>query len=197
MDNFMEKLTHKFSATDMIKANSQADAAELDSKKEQLALFEAQMEKVDGALSDIRQLNLKNIESVNDVQNLAKSSSDEIAKTADASIAGINKTVDESLAKIEQIKEASGSVEAINQNTEIISDKIIKMRGDLEEYLHADHVKIYRNVQTAVNEELEKKTAEIIAEAKKSRKVLPIVVITLIISLADLAINILRMLGII
>lgn len=197
MDNFMEKLTHKFSATDMIKANSQADAAELDSKKEQLALFEAQMEKVDGALSDIRQLNLKNIESVNDVQNLAKSSSDEIAKTADASIAGINKTVDESLAKIEQIKEASGSVEAINQNTEIISDKIIKMRGDLEEYLHADHVKIYRNVQTAVNEELEKKTAEIIAEAKKNRKVLPIVVITLIISLADLAINILRMLGII
>lgn len=196
MDNFMEKLTHKFSATDMIKANSQADAAELENKRQQLMMFESQMEKVDGAISDIRELNLKNMESAKEIQDLAKTSSDNISKAADASIAGINKTVDESLAKIEKIKESKDSVEAINSGMDALSDKLVKVRGELEDYLHADHVKIYRNVQSAFNEELEKRTAEIISETKKIKKIYPVIVLTMLIALADLAIKVLQMLGI-
>ena len=211
MDNFMEKLTHKFSATDLIKANSQADAAELESKKEQLMRFESQMEKVDNALSDIRELNLRNVESAQEVQNLAKASSEKITQTvgtlesesvsriketSDLSIAGINKTVDESIAKIEQIRGAAENTEALNESLNALSDKLVKMRGEMEEYLHTDHVKIYRNVQVSMNEEFEKRTAEIIAATKKKGAIVPLEVIILLLVAADLAINVLKLLGI-
>lgn len=211
MDNFMEKLTHKFSATDLIKANSQADAAELESKKEQIMRFESQMEKVDNALSDIRELNLRNVESAQEVQNLAKASSEKITQTvgtlesesvsriketSDLSIAGINKTVDESIAKIEQIRGAAENTEALNESLNALSDKLVKMRGEMEEYLHTDHVKIYRNVQVSMNEEFEKRTAEIIAATKKKGAIVPLEVIILLLVAADLAINVLKLLGI-
>ena len=56
MDNFMERISHRYDATDMIKANSEAEAAQADAQKEQLMLFEAQMNKVDLALSNIREV---------------------------------------------------------------------------------------------------------------------------------------------
>ena len=211
MDNFMEQITHQFSAADMIRANSQADAAELDNKKEQIRMFESQMAKVDNALSDIRSLNLKNVESAQEVQNLAKASSEKIAatvdsleqesvskikETSDLSIAGINRTVDESLAKIEQIKDAANSAEAFNEGMKVLSEQINRIREELEDYLHTDHVKIYRNVQVAFNEELEKRTDEIINATKKKGALVAIGVITMLGVFADLAINVLRLLGI-
>jgi len=212
MDNFMEQITHQFSATDMIRANSQADAAELDNKKEQIMMFESQMAKVDDALSDIRSLNLKNVESAQEVQNLAKASSEKIAatvgnlenesvskirETSDLSIAGINRTVDESLAKIEQIKDAANSAEAFNEGMKTLSEQIVRMREELEDYLHTDHVKIYRNVQVALNEEFEKRTEEIINATKKKGALITIGVITMLGVLANLALTVLRMFGII
>ena len=55
MDNFMDKLAQKFNAQEMIKANSQAEAAEM--KKLQLQV--AEYEKI---LQEMRKLNYKNAE---------------------------------------------------------------------------------------------------------------------------------------
>lgn len=211
MDNFLEHVTNRYTSTDLIKANQQADAAMLDSAKDQLALFENQMEKVDTALSDMRQVNLKNIETAQEIQNLTKDSTSKITsavnnvenesvsrikQTSDLSIAGINKTIDESLAKIAEIKESADSIEAIKECVDVISQKIDGLRKDMEESSHADHVRIYRNVQAAMVEEFNKRTEEIIEAGKKRGPITPLLVITLIISLASLVLNILNAIGI-
>ncbi len=198
MDNFMDTITHRFDATDMIKANFQADAAELDTKKEQIQMFENQMQKVDFALSDIREVSMKNIEAAQDVKDLAKASTEGINKTVDVSIARLDKTVDESLAKIAEIKEASDSVEAIaavKEELDALSEKISTMYKEVEEFAHSDHVKIYRNVQASFNEELEKRVEELKKAQKDKGALMPLAVITMIVSALTLVLTLLRMFG--
>lgn len=212
MDNFMDSITSRFSATDLIKANQQADAAELDSAKEQLVLFENQMVKVDNALSDIRQVNLKNIESAQDIQNMTRESASKITaavnnvesesvrsikETSDLSIASINKTVEEALAKIDEIKESADSIAAIKDSVNVITDKLEALRREMEEYSHADHVKIYRNVQAAFVEELNKQSSDIKLSAKKKGALLPLAIITMVVSILSLAVSVLNIIGII
>ena len=123
MDNFMDRIAQKFSSQEMIRANSAADAAELENLEKQLTLFKEQMEKYDDCLQEMRKLNMANSESAQGVQQLADKAGEKlgqtvtevetesvsrIRQTSDLSIEGINKTVSESLAKIAEIKENSG-----------------------------------------------------------------------------------------
>ncbi|MCQ2081838.1 MAG: hypothetical protein MJZ11_09265 [Lachnospiraceae bacterium] len=185
MDNFMERISHRYDATDMIKANSEAEAAQADAQKEQLMLFEAQMNKVDLALSNIREVNMKNIESAESVQELAKTTKE-----------GLSRAIEESIAKIESIKEMADPKDAIETSVNALKEALVAMRKETEDYMHTDHVKIYRNVQMAVTEELNKKTDEIKAECHKKGALLPLLIITLISSLSSVALIVLRILGI-
>ena len=165
MDNFMDEIVQKFTPQDMIRANAAAEAAEIDSLEKQLTLFKDQMAKYDDCLQEMRQLNLKNIESAQDVQQMADKAGEKLGQAAEevqaASVSSINKTLDESLAKIAEIKETANNTEEINA--------IIK---NLEEFLHTDNVKVYRNVQASMVEELDKRTEDIKASYKKtSRKI--------------------------
>ena len=253
MDNFMEKITHQFDSTDLIRANAQADAAELENTKEQLVLFESHMEKVDGALSDLRQVNLKNIETAEELNNLARQSGERIGaeadklgatseridetaqklglstvrlgesadklgeatdkleeafgsvkdeslskikETSEISIAGINKTIDESLAKIAEIQDTADATAAIGESVGALSEKLDTLYKQLEEYMHTDHVKIYRNVQASVVEELSKQTEEIKNSTKHKSAATPLMIVNLVVSLLTLAMIILSYLGI-
>ncbi len=188
MDNFMDKIAQKLTSQDMIRANSAADAAELQSLEAQMELFKEQMGKYDECLQEMRKLNLKNIESAEDVQQLANQAN-----------AHLNKTVEESLAKIAEIKENADNVDAITETMTGMQDKLEESFKSMEDFLHTDNVKVYRNVQASMIEELEKQTAEIKeAQSKvgKSYKVLlPFVIITMIVSLANLGIAIARIFG--
>lgn len=185
MDNFMEQISHRYDATDMIKANSEAEAAQSDAQKEQIMLFEAQMNKVDLALSNMREINMKNMETAQSVQDLAKTSTE-----------GISKAVEESIARIESIKDMADPKEAVEESINALKDALVAMSKENEEFMHADHVKIYRNVQMAFTEELEKKVTELKEEYKKKGAMLPLMVITLIASLTSVALMVLRILGI-
>ena len=55
MDNFMDKLAEKYNAQDMIKANSQAETAQMQSLQEQVESYET-------VLQEMRKLNYKNSE---------------------------------------------------------------------------------------------------------------------------------------
>lgn len=214
MDNFMDKIAQKLTSQDMIRANAAADAAELESLETQMELFKEQMGKYDECLQEMRKLNLKNIESAEDVQNLANQANERLNKTvediesvsvskiqqtSDVSIAGINQAVEESLAKIAEIKENADNLEAITETMTGMQDKLEESFKSMEDFLHTDNVKVYRNVQAAMIEQLEKQTAEIKeAQVKvgKSYKVLiPFVILTMIISLANLGITIAEILG--
>ena len=60
MDNFMDKLAQRFNAQEIIKANSQAEAQELDKLR-------MQMDAYDECLKEMRRLNLKNMEGLEEM----------------------------------------------------------------------------------------------------------------------------------
>ena len=137
--------------------------------------------------------------SVSKIQQASDLSIAGIKQTSDVSIAGINQTVSESLAKIAEIKESSDNLEAINESVSGIQSKLDESFKTLEDFLHTDNVKVYRNVQAALIEELEKQTTELKAAQEKTEKshkiILPFVIITMILTLANLGISIARILG--
>lgn len=210
----MDKIAHKLSSQEIIQANSAADAAELESLEKQLTVFRQQMEKYDDCLQEMRKLNLKNIESAQEVQILADKANEKLGQTAgeveavsvskiketsDLSIAGINQTLNESLAKIAEIKESSDHLDKITENMSGLQEKQEELFKNLEDFLHTDNVKVYRNVQAAMQEELEKQTTELKESyekaAGKSGVLLPFMIITMIISIANLTITIARILN--
>ena len=106
MDNFMDEIVQKFTPQEMIRANAAADAAEIESLEKQLTLFKEQMEKYDDCLQEMRQVNLKNIETAQDVQQLADKMGQHLGKTAGeveaASVSKIKETSDLSMAGIQK-----------------------------------------------------------------------------------------------
>lgn len=214
MDNFMDKISQKLNSQEIIRANAAADAAALENLEKQLTLFKDQMEKYDDCLQEMRKLNLKNIESAQGVQELADKANEKlgqtvgeveaasvskIKETSELSIAGINQTLSESLAKIAEIKENSDNLEQITENMSGLQNRLEELFKSMEDFLHTDNVKVYRNVQAAMIEELEKQTSELKDEqekfAKGNKVLLPFMVVTMIISIANLVIMIARILG--
>lgn len=214
MDNFMDKISEKLNSQEIIRANAAADAAALENLEKQLTLFKDQMEKYDDCLQEMRKLNLKNIESAQGVQELADKAGEKLGQTAeevgaasvskiketsDLSIAGINKTLNESLAKIAEIKENPESIEQLTRELSDIQTRLESQFKSLEDYLHTDNVKVYRNVQAAMIEELDKQTAQLKEEQSKSSKnsemLLFFVIVTMVISIANIAITFARILG--
>lgn len=214
MDNFMDKVAQKLGAQEMIRANAAAEAAELENMEKQLTVFKEQMEKYDDCLQEMRKLNLKNIESAQGVQSLAEKAGEKldqavgeveaasvsrIKETSDISIAGINQTLSESLAKIAEIKESSDNLEQITEKMSGLQEKQQELFQNLEDFLHTDNVKVYRNVQAAMIEELEKQTAELKEGQEKAassiKVLLPFMIVTMIVSVANLVIMIARALN--
>ncbi len=229
MDNFMDTVSQKLNPQEIIKANAAADAAALENLEKQLTLFKEQMEKYDACLQEMRKLNLKNIESAQGVHELAKKANDtldhaageveavsvsKIKETSDISIAGINQLLNESMAKISEIKENSEALEkasaGINESMNGLQEKISesvnglqeKIEGrftGMEDYMHTDNVKVYRNVQAAMIEELKKQTEELREEQVKatenSKVMMPFMIITMAVTIANLAVTIASILG--
>ena len=214
MDNFMDKVAQKLNSQEIIRANAAADAAALENLERQLALFKEQMEKYDECLQEMRRLNLKNIESAQDIQELAvraneklgqmageveEASLSRIKEASELSIAGISRTLEESLAKIAEIKDNPESLEQIIGNLGKAQEKTEEAFKSLEDYLHTDNVKVYRNVQASIIEELGKQTEEIKEGQEKlgqgSRKLMPFVVGALVFSAISMIINILGIFG--
>lgn len=225
MDNFMDKIVQKLNSQDMIRANAAAEAAELENLETQVTIFKDQLEKYDECLQEMRKLNLKNIESAQGVQELAGKASETVGKTAqevesvsvskikqtsdisiagikqtsDISIAGIHQTVEESLAKIAEIKENASNMEEITETMTGLQEKLEGLFKSMEDFLHTDNVKVYRNVQASMIEELGKQTQEIKeaqeAAVKSNKVLMPFVIITMIVTLANITITIARMFG--
>lgn len=200
MDSFMDEIVQKFTPQDMIRANAAAEAAEIESLEKQLTLFKEQMDKYDDCLQEMRKLNLKNIESAQDVQQLADKAGEHIGRTAEESLAGIRQMINESLAKIEEIKGHADNTEEITGVVREVQTKTEEIIKNLEDYLHTDNVKVYRNVQAAMAEELDARTQELKGELqkvqKKTKLLFPFVLISMILGVAQLAVLILLVLGI-
>ena len=191
MDTFMDKLAQKLNAQEMIKANSAADAEEMDQLKNQLREY-------DECLAQMQQVN-KELRAVNHAMEtlMSETIAPEVTKLSEESVAAIRK-----MQQLQQ--EYTTKLEEIRQNTEELED----LRKHLDEKLdgsdenvHKECVKVYRNVQAAVVEENEKQTEAIAGKIKESLNgklngVLGVSIAALLVAAADIVLHVLNILHI-
>ena len=118
MDNFIDKLAQKFSAQDMIRANLAAEAKETKKLREKMENYET-------LLQEMRQINLKNMESAERVNLM--------------------------------LQEGATTDKAYLQ----------ELFTKADENLHTENVKVYRNVQAAIQTGLEEQTKTLLEEQQK------------------------------
>ncbi len=169
MDTFMDRLSHKKSSQEMIQANSAADAAKMEQLKNQITEY-------DTLLQDMRRVNLKAAENMEQMQQMLEAALKKIEAVKEAD----NTQADDTKAELEQL-----FTELKKQMEEI------SLRSD--DFQHKENVKVYRNVQASMTEELEKQTGAIsqkIGEGvKKQSALLPVSIIIMLMVIIDIVIN--------
>lgn len=157
MDNFIDKLAQKFSAQELIKANAQAEAEEM--KKLQLQV--AEYERI---LQEIRRLNYKNTELSEQLETMIGENTDKICAMKEDEqklILALRDITDEQTRnreadlekreaeRIEKEKDAESEMAAL---TALLEEKF----RHSDDFVHKENVKVYRNVQAVVIDELKK-----------------------------------------
>ena len=164
MDKFMDKLSQKKNAQEMIQANTAADTAKMEQLQHQIAEY-------DTLLQDMRKVNLKITENMEQMQ----------------------KVIQESLQKIEAIKESGDTQIDKEELLTEIKKQMEEAFRQSDDFLHKENVKVYRNVQAAVAEELTKQTDVLVAKqretAGKQKALLPVSIIVMLLVLVDIAVN--------
>lgn len=234
MDNFIDRLAQKFTAGEVIRANSAAEERELKRLREQVAEYEKclqEMRKVQMINTQTAQ-NLHDlmVESTENFRNLTKESTDSVQKFATESAETFQKLTNESVAKIADIRletevqkaESKKAVETAVLTMEQMEEKVVKMQEtaaaltetlvqnqkEIEEwfkkaddFLHKENVKVYRNVQAVVVEEVGNKADAIIkaqeeAVKKSNKSVLLFAVLGFVAAAAGLVLQIFESMGI-
>ena len=179
MDGFMDKIAHRFgTAGDMIRANSEAEARTLRDSKERIRALEASVE-------EMKRLSLKCAELNELTEQLARGA---IERLEESDKGGLNP------------EEVSKITDALKD----IKSEMTEAFKAQEENTHKENVRVYRNVQAAIVEELKQQSEAIAAEhihmEKKVRGIKPVAIIALVfsgISMAGILAVLLMMLNII
>lgn len=202
MDTFMDKLAHKLTAQEMIKANSAADAEEMKKLKNQVKEYRDVLDQMQTQVTE-------SIEKLNQVQMEAKDNSELLE-----AVAQLKQSVE---MKINGMQEDWNELEqAVNSKLNYTNESVSRLEGVLDEKvgsaigtkldnvnenIHKECVKVYRNVQAAVVEENNKQTENIV-EAVNSLKgklgaILGVSIVALIAALGGIAFQVLVYLQII
>lgn len=202
MDNFLDKVAQKFSAQDVIKANAQAEAAEL----KRLQIQVAEYEKI---LQEMRKLNYKNVELTDKMNSVLDANADKLEKLQNAEQINLNKLQDiaeEQKRNYEEVqknreeedKRRAERLEKEAETTKLDHEALEGFFRRSDEYMHKENVKVYRNVQAVVIEELKLQTEALCEEnsrlAAKFNRITVVQVITLILLLGSIAINMIQLL---
>lgn len=202
MDNFLDKVAQKFNAQDVIKANSEAEAAEL----KRLQIQVAEYEKI---LQEMRKLNFKNVELIDKMNEILEQNTEKQQDLQNAVQINLNKLQDITEEQGRTLEETQKAREEdVNMRRELLDKEAENSKLDHEalegffrrsdEYMHKENVKVYRNVQAVVIEELKQQTAALCQEnsriTSKFTGITVVQVITLILVIGSLALNIIQML---
>lgn len=199
MDTFMDKLAQKLNAQEMIRANSAADAEEMDQLKSQLREY-------DECLAQMQQVN-KELKAINHEMEklMSETIAPEVKKLSEESVVAIEKLQQENADKLEELGQRYiAKLEELKQSTEVLDElqkHLDEKLNATEENVHKECVKVYRNVQAAVVEENEKQT-EAIAKKVTSclggrlNGVLGVSIAALLVAAADIVLHVLSILHI-
>ena len=211
MDNFIDRLAQKFTAGEVIKANSAAEERELKRLREQVAEYEKclqEMRKVQMTNTQTAQ-NLHDlmVESTEGIRQLTKESADKIAQIqleTDEQKAEAKKNVEAAANSVGQMEEQVTKMqETVAQLTDVLDKNqkdIAEWFKQADDFLHKENVKVYRNVQAVVVDEVAAKAENIMKAqedvAKKSCKpVLVLAALGCLAAAANLVIQILDIMG--
>ena len=222
MDTFVDKLAQKKNAQEMILANMTAEAVKMEQMQDQMKGYDDLMQEIRQVnlrtaenLMDMQNTLKEYMAKLESVQAdngkyeetkqaltqlkvlLADKSKDEAIKQDLARLKvllednGRNEEIKQALAQLKTLLESSRndeSTQALTQMRESLDEKF----KHTDDFLHRENVKVYRNVQAAMTEELNKQTEELKKsqrENRGSRAVLPISILILIAVLADILIH--------
>lgn len=131
MDTFIDKLAQKKNAQEMIRANSAAEAAKM-------AQMQNQLRSYDELMQEIRRVNLKTSENVENVR----------------------KVLAECMEKLEGMEAEKKDAGNTEQELAGIKALLEERFSQSEDFVHKENVKVYRNVQAAFTEELAKQAEQ-------------------------------------
>lgn len=173
----MDKLAQKFSAQEMIKANSQAEAEEL----ERLQLQVSEYEKI---LQEMRKLNYKNTElaeklelmigeNAEKIQSMKEDEQQLIAALRDLTDDQTRNREAEIARKAEEQLERE-QVQKIQKQTDIsaLIDLLENKFQKSDDFVHKENVKVYRNVQAVVVDEMKRCVESLQGERDELKKML-------------------------
>ena len=212
MDNFIDRLAQKFIAGEVIRANSAAEEREMKKLREQVAEYER-------CLQEMRKIQLTNTQSAQNLHDMMVENADGIRKLtqeslgklanvqleADAQNADAKKAVDAAataMAKMEeQVLKMQETVASLSEDLNKNQTEMKECFEKADDFLHKENVKVYRNVQAVVVEEVGNKAQEIIkaseeAVSKASKPVLVFAVLGFVMAAAGLVFQIFEYMGI-
>lgn len=167
MDTFIDKLAQRKNAQEMIRANSAAEAAKMEQMQKQLQAY-------DEIMQEVRRVNLKTAQNVDNMRGL-------IAKCIE---------------KLESVKVEPNTGEDVEKQITAVKGLLEERLAQTEDIVHKENVKVYRNVQAAFTEELEKQNRQEQEnwEGKGGKKSSPLLVAILIGVLVDIVVNLIPLL---
>ena len=163
MDNFMDKLAQKFSAQEMIKANSQAEAEEM----KRLQLQVSEYEKI---LQEMRKLNYRNTELADKLDRMIGDNADKIQGMKEDEqrlIAALRDLTDEQTRnreaeigrKEEERIEQERAAETRKQTDLAAIAELLENNFHIyDEFVHLSTVYLYSSVQEVVVDEIKRST---------------------------------------
>lgn len=176
MDNFMDKIAQRISSQEVIRANAQAEAL-------QMKKLQAQFETYDELLKEMQQLNEKNTALADMAKSLMESCQERLEQEPQENEAE-NEAIEAIEAQEKLLEEMRLSVEELKQALAGNAAKTEELLEQSQEFVHKENVKVYRNVQAVIVEELKNQTQELNAGTQKLEKqtagMKPIMVIALV-----------------
>ena len=208
MDLFMDRLSQKTTAQEIIKANTAADVEELNKLKKQAVDYGECLAKMHKLVDEgLTKLACSQVETVA-LGDLVEENAEEIRK--------LQRDTESLKTLLEQLREqvdsmgssVAGQLEAVSRSMEEKktaepSAELLERLDVMEENVHKECVKVYRNVQAVLVEESGKQGADIDrtkshvkSMKKKVAAILVIAVLGMLFGLAGVVIQVLSMLNI-
>jgi DNA repair exonuclease SbcCD ATPase subunit len=188
MDGFIERINGRRHGHETIRANAEAEAAEMRRLKQQTEQAQKTLAQYEACIQEIWKLNQRNVESATALHTMI----DDAQKV----IATIEGALDRDReAEEDKIAEAL-ALQALAERIAEMENAVI---NGIEEIVHRENVKVYRNVQAAMMEE-NGKLAEALGNAKPrgsgmNTAILLLVIVSLLVGLGNLGIAIMQLLG--
>lgn len=164
MDNFLDKLAQKWNAQEIIKANTIAEQEEVDQLCKQVKKYEECLDKMKNICKEMEEISGK-------IGQHFQESSKQMEERLLASSEQVEKQIKEVTAQMEQeLREnASGLEKILKERIEHLSggsldqvqESVTDLSAHVDDVIHTENVKVYRNVQAVVTDETSKATESI------------------------------------